>query len=106
MCAKLKSVVEVYKSLISNQRVDEDFKKLMFHNSDEFEEILLECYKSLVESGNTLIAEGYLKDVIRNVKIFGLHLMKLDIRQESEKHISTMNYICQKLNMKKIFTFK
>ncbi|KAI4835752.1 phosphoenolpyruvate carboxylase [Plasmodium brasilianum] len=99
--AKLKSVIHVYKALIARQTVDEDFEKLMFTNSDEFEEILLECYKSLVDSGNTLIAEGYLKDVIRNVKIFGLHLMKLDIRQESEKHIIAMNYICEKLNIKK-----
>ncbi|CRG95769.1 phosphoenolpyruvate carboxylase, putative [Plasmodium gallinaceum] len=99
--AKLKSGVQVYRSLIANQTVDQDFEKLMFHNTEEFEEILLECYRSLVQSGNTLIAEGYLKDVIRNVKIFGLHLLKLDIRQESDKHVLAMNYICEKLNMKK-----
>ncbi|SCM10674.1 phosphoenolpyruvate carboxylase, putative [Plasmodium chabaudi adami] len=98
---KLKSVVYVYKALISGEPVDPDFENLMFKSTEEFEEILLECYKSLIESGNALIAEGYLKDVIRNVNIFGLHLMKLDIRQESEKHIQAMNYICQKLNIKK-----
>ncbi|SBS92953.1 phosphoenolpyruvate carboxylase, putative (PEPC), partial [Plasmodium ovale curtisi] len=98
---KLKSVVYVYKALISGESVDPDFENLMFKSTEEFEEILLECYKSLIESGNALIAEGYLKDVIRNVSIFGLHLMKLDIRQESEKHIQAMNYICQKLNIKK-----
>ncbi|SCO69339.1 phosphoenolpyruvate carboxylase, putative [Plasmodium vivax] len=97
--AKLKSVIQVYKSLISNQPVDPHFEKLMFNSSDEFEEILMECYKSLCDSGNTLIAEGYLKDVIRNVKIFGLHLMKLDIRQESVKHIQAMDYICEKLHI-------
>ncbi|SBT45279.1 phosphoenolpyruvate carboxylase, putative (PEPC) [Plasmodium ovale wallikeri] len=99
--AKLKSVVHVYKALIARQPVDKDFEKLMFTSTEEFEEILMECYKSLIESGNILIAEGYLKDVIRNIKIFGLHLMKLDIRQDSEKHIIAMNYICEKLNLKK-----
>lgn len=97
---KLKCGIRVYRSLISNQKVDQDFQKLMFHSGEEFEEILTQCYKSLVRSGNALIAEGYLKDVIRNIKVFGLHLLKMDIRQESSKHILAMDYVCEKLNVR------
>ena len=41
-------------------------------------------YDSLVATGDAAIANGHLLDLIRQVTCFGLSLMKLDIRQESE----------------------
>ena len=49
-------------------------------------ESLLMCWRSLHETGNALIAEGRLLDVIRRVYCFGLTLVRLDIRQDSARH--------------------
>ncbi|GLT14740.1 phosphoenolpyruvate carboxylase [Vibrio algivorus] len=47
---------------------------------------LLACYQSLHECGMSIIAEGSLLDTLRRVKAFGIHLVRLDIRQESTRH--------------------
>lgn len=47
---------------------------------------LLACYKSLHECGMGVIADGSLLDTLRRVKAFGVHLVRLDIRQESTRH--------------------
>lgn len=49
-------------------------------------EPLLACYQSLRECGMSIIAEGSLLDTLRRVKAFGIHLVRLDIRQESTRH--------------------
>jgi phosphoenolpyruvate carboxylase len=47
---------------------------------------LLDCYRSLHACGMQVIADGGLLDTIRRVHCFGVHLLKLDIRQDSERH--------------------
>ncbi|WP_086982003.1 phosphoenolpyruvate carboxylase [Vibrio aphrogenes] len=47
---------------------------------------LLACYQSLHECGMSIIAEGSLLDTLRRVNAFGIHLVRLDIRQESTRH--------------------
>ncbi|HEY3056669.1 MAG TPA: phosphoenolpyruvate carboxylase, partial [Thermoanaerobaculia bacterium] len=49
-------------------------------------ETLMICWRSLHETGNTLIAEGRLLDLIRRVHCFGMTLVRLDIRQEASRH--------------------
>lgn len=41
---------------------------------------------SLIENGDTLLANADLKDLIRLAETFGFHLFQLDIRQESTRH--------------------
>jgi phosphoenolpyruvate carboxylase len=38
---------------------------------------------SLLQNGGVRVAEGELKDLIRQAEVFGFHLAKLDVRQES-----------------------
>ena len=38
---------------------------------------------SLLENGGERVAEGQLRDIIRQAEVFGFHLAKLDVRQES-----------------------
>lgn len=49
-------------------------------------EPLMLCYDSLQSIGAQVIAEGPLLDLIRKVHCFGLHGLKLDIRQEASCH--------------------
>ena len=48
-----------------------------------FLEDLLVIRDSLVQNGGLRVAEGGLRDLIRQVEVFGFHLAKLDVRQES-----------------------
>lgn len=49
----------------------------------EFIEDLLLLQRSLYEHGGSRVAEGSLRDCLRQAEIFGFHLAKLDVRQES-----------------------
>ncbi|RJG42745.1 phosphoenolpyruvate carboxylase [Motilimonas pumila] len=44
------------------------------------------CYESLHERGMGNIADGLLLDVLRRAACFGINLVKLDIRQDGERH--------------------
>src|SRR5262245_41553405 len=44
------------------------------------------CYRSLVATGDEVIANGRLADLLRRVATFGVTLARLDIRQESDRH--------------------
>ena len=48
------------------------------------------CHRSLVETGDEIIAGGRLADVLRRVATFGLTLARLDIRQESDRHTEAL----------------
>jgi phosphoenolpyruvate carboxylase len=47
---------------------------------------LFACYESLCVSGMATIANGKLLDLLRRVKCFGVNLLKLDVRQDSDRH--------------------
>jgi phosphoenolpyruvate carboxylase len=57
------------------------------------------CYRSLVETGDKPIADGSLLDFMRQVSCFGLSLVKLDIRQESERHTDVIDAITTHLGI-------
>lgn len=60
---------------------------------------LLLCYTSLMEEGMQAVAEGLLLDVLRRVQTFGLHLLRLDIRQEAPRHTQALSEITQFLGL-------
>ncbi|MCA1688198.1 MAG: phosphoenolpyruvate carboxylase, partial [Actinobacteria bacterium] len=54
-----------------------------YRGVSDFMEDLLVVRRSLLQNGDERIAEGSLRDLIRQVEVFGFHLAKLDVRQES-----------------------
>lgn len=66
---------------------------------DELLEPLMLCYHSLVNSGMSQIANSELLDTIRRAHCFGIHLLRLDIRQDSERHANVFGELTQHLNM-------
>ncbi len=62
-------------------------------------EPLLLCYRSLSDCGMQAIADGFLLDVIRRASCFGLELVKLDIRQDGERHAEVMAEVTQYLGL-------
>lgn len=53
---------------------------------DQLLEPLMLCHQSLLDSGMKSIAEGPLEDTIRRIACFGVTLVKLDIRQNADRH--------------------
>jgi phosphoenolpyruvate carboxylase len=54
-----------------------------YSGATEFLEDLFSIRDSLVQNGGGRVAEGGLRDLIRQAEVFGFHLAKLDVRQES-----------------------
>nr|ARK19505.1 phosphoenolpyruvate carboxylase [Cyperus esculentus] len=70
-----------------------------YTNLEDFLEPLELCYRSLCACGDRTIAEGSLLDFLRQVSTFGLSLVRLDIRQESERHTDVIDCITKYLGI-------
>lgn len=66
---------------------------------DQLWEPLYACYQSLHECGMGVIADGSLLDTLRRVKAFGVHLVRLDIRQESSRHSDVLSELTRYLGI-------
>ncbi|HEX8617413.1 MAG TPA: phosphoenolpyruvate carboxylase, partial [Thermoanaerobaculia bacterium] len=60
---------------------------------NELLEPLMRCHRSLHATGNGIIADGRLLDLIRRVHAFGLTLVRLDVRQDSARHTALLDAI-------------
>jgi phosphoenolpyruvate carboxylase len=59
----------------------------------EFLDDLFTIRDSLLQNGGVRVAEGELRDLIRQAKVFGFHLAKLDVRQESSTVVRAVAYL-------------
>ncbi|XP_074357507.1 phosphoenolpyruvate carboxylase 2-like [Apium graveolens] len=66
---------------------------------EQFLEPLELCYRSLCACGDRTIADGSLLDFLRQVSTFGLSLVRLDIRQESDRHTDVLDAITNHLGI-------
>ncbi|KAH7544034.1 hypothetical protein ACOSQ2_031308 [Xanthoceras sorbifolium] len=74
-------------------------EEAVFTNVEQFLEPLELCYRSLCSCGDRPIADGSLLDFLRQVSTFGLSLVRLDIRQESDRHTDVMDAITRHLEI-------
>jgi phosphoenolpyruvate carboxylase len=74
-------------------------KTSIYETSSDLGEPLLLCYRSLTASGSELIAKGRLLDVLRRLAAFGLALVRLDVRQDSSKHVAALDAITRHLGL-------
>jgi phosphoenolpyruvate carboxylase len=70
-----------------------------FAAAHEFYEPLLLCHRSLYATGNGIIADGRLTDVLRRLSAFGLTLVRLDVRQEAERHTEAIDAMTRSLGL-------
>lgn len=71
----------------------------VYQRADDFAEPLRLCYRSLHATGNGIIADGRLLDVIRRIASFGLTLVRLDIRQEASRHTEAIAALAKHLGL-------
>ncbi|WP_371372989.1 phosphoenolpyruvate carboxylase [Thalassotalea aquiviva] len=57
------------------------------------------CYDSLLECQMQSIADGPLLDTLRRIECFGLNLLRLDIRQDSERHLQVFAELTRYLGL-------
>jgi phosphoenolpyruvate carboxylase len=67
----------------------------VYVRNDELLEPLMLCHRSLQECGMSIIAESALEDIIRRIACFGLTMVKLDIRQSSDRHAQVFEELAQ-----------
>lgn len=71
----------------------------VYTTKKELVDELMMIYNSLSETDNEIEADGFLTDVIRNVYAFGLTMVTLDIRQESDRHEEAIDSITRYLGL-------
>ncbi len=93
---------EILKPLISKIEttyVGESPASEWIQTNEELRQPLLDCYNSLIDSGMKVIADGLLLDTIRRSYCFGVHLLKLDVRQDSQRHADVFSELTRYLGM-------
>ncbi|KAK9951452.1 hypothetical protein M0R45_006893 [Rubus argutus] len=95
---KLYNTREHARQLLSNG-VSDIPEDTTFTNVEQFLEPLELCYRSLCSCGDQPIADGSLLDFLRQVSTFGLSLVRLDIRQESDRHTDVIDAITKHLGL-------
>ncbi|HEX6975110.1 MAG TPA: phosphoenolpyruvate carboxylase [Vicinamibacterales bacterium] len=68
-----------------------------YDSADDLAEPLRLCYDSLVATGQAVIANGRLLDLLRRTRAFGITLVRLDLRQHADKHVAAMDAVAQHL---------
>jgi phosphoenolpyruvate carboxylase len=62
----------------------------VYLDAEDLIEVLQLCRRSLEATGNGLVADGRLTDVLRRLAAFGVTLARLDIRQEAARHTAAL----------------
>ncbi|AHL76344.1 phosphoenolpyruvate carboxylase [Stutzerimonas stutzeri] len=78
---------------------DQPAPPMVLQDNCELREPLELCYHSLHACGMGVIADGALLDSLRRVAAFGLFLVRLDIRQDSTRHVAAMAEITDYLGI-------
>lgn len=97
LLAELKCLLEKTRSWIESHLGGShtDAEQCPLFEARQLLEPLLLCHQSLVACGMEIIAEGALEDTIRRIACFGITLVRLDIRQNADRHTEVMDALTQ-----------
>ena len=70
-----------------------------YNSPDELKADLLVIDQSLRHHYADYVADTYIKKLVRQVELFGFHLLTLDVRQHSKEHENAMTEILAKMNI-------
>lgn len=92
---------QVYKYSNNDTSVDshESYMSAILTKAEEMMKPLKIVYESLQTMGFASLADGRLKDLMRRLTAFGLSLVRLDIRQESDRHTEAIDAITNALGL-------
>ncbi|KMT65770.1 phosphoenolpyruvate carboxylase [Catenovulum maritimum] len=95
--AELQKVIKLLRRTI--EQLKDGKQDEILNHSDQLRLPLIKCRESLLEVGLKNVANSMVLDMIRKVNSFGISLVKLDIRQHSERHDSALAEITNALQM-------
>ena len=95
---KLRNTIDYLNERLEGHNPEIDRSLIIWHESD-LKEPLMMLYKSLSDSGMSLIANGLLLDMLRRIACFGIHMLRLDIRQDAERHSDVIAELTRYLGM-------
>lgn len=81
---------------MSGQAVDQ---RNWVQDDSELLDPLMMCYDSLRQCGMENVAQSRLLDTIRRAHCFGVHLLRLDVRQDSERHADVLSELTRYLGL-------
>lgn len=90
---------EYLERVVYGTQGDEKPSPAVYLETSQLFEPLMLMYHSLQAVGDGILADGRLRDLIRRLACFGLSLVRLDIRQESERHVEAVNAITTYLGL-------
>ncbi|MCF1438496.1 MAG: phosphoenolpyruvate carboxylase, partial [Shewanella sp.] len=82
---KLHNTIDYLNLRIEGHKPEIDMSSIIWHE-DDLKTPLKQIYQSLCDCGMSLIANGLLLDMLRRLACFGIHMLRLDIRQDAEHH--------------------
>ncbi|HFG1908720.1 TPA: phosphoenolpyruvate carboxylase [Vibrio cholerae] len=92
----LQETIEILDAKLNGQKLA---VKAPLQTADQLWEPLYACYQSLHECGMGVIADSSLLDTLRRIKAFGVHLVRLDVRQESSRHAEVISELTRHLGI-------
>ncbi|MCL1140654.1 phosphoenolpyruvate carboxylase [Shewanella pneumatophori] len=95
---KLRATIDYLNAKLEGHQPDVNPKDIIWHESD-LKDPLMMLYKSLCDQGMSLIANGLLLDMLRRIACFGIHMLRLDVRQDAERHADAIAELTRYLGM-------
>ena len=95
---KLENTRDFCRFLLEEGKVTHCLEGILRENKELITPLQL-CYDSLCACGLSVIADGPLLDLLRRARSFGIGLVRLDIRQEADRHTSTLSELTQYLGL-------
>jgi phosphoenolpyruvate carboxylase len=95
---QLRNTIDYLNARLEGKKPDVDISELIWHKADLQQPLEL-LYKSLCDCGMKLIANGLLLDTLRRLACFGIHMLRLDIRQDATRHSDVIAELTRYLGM-------
>ncbi|WP_394132495.1 phosphoenolpyruvate carboxylase [Shewanella maritima] len=95
---KLRATIDFLNERLAGHHPDVDKSTLIWTQKDLQQPLEL-LYRSLCDNGMRLIANGLLLDMLRRLSCFGIHMLRLDIRQDAERHSDVIAELTRYLGM-------
>lgn len=95
---KLRNTIDFLNARIDGHPYDMDADNIIWQE-DDLKLPLMMMYQSLCDSGMRLIANGTLLNTLRRLACFGIHMVRLDIRQDSSRHSDVIAELTRYLGM-------
>jgi phosphoenolpyruvate carboxylase len=96
--SQLRNTIDYLNARLEGKKPDVDTRELIWHKTDLLQPLEL-LYKSLCDCGMKLIANGLLLDILRRLACFGIHMLRLDIRQDASRHSDVIAELTRYLGM-------